>query len=306
VNYYINSMKGLGDNIFQRHIVKALVNSRNEVWISTPWPELYKDLPVRFVKRETNLRTQNKNMGRVSPDLWSDYPKDCMMLDLSYDAKNLSKGSIIKAMESRAGFSLATTDFSLSSYGGLPEAIKNNGMPVALIRPVTIRSEWKNTARAPLPEYIVKTSTELRDRGYWVVSVADLEEGKEWMVGDEPYADQKFYHGELGISELMGLTEGASVVVGGVGWIVPACIALQTPLFCILGGQGGHNAPGVITDKRMDLSNIRFATPDRFCRCDKMLHRCNKVISNINYSLSRFLSHYESAHNIATKHRTPQ
>jgi len=123
--------------------------------------------------------------------------------------------------------------------------------------------------------------------------VADLEEGEEWILGKEPYADQKFYRGELGISDLMGLIEGSSLVVGGVGWVVPACVALKTPLFCLLGGQGGHNSPGVITDIRMDLSKIRFATPDNFCRCIDMVHECDKKISNIKYSFSRFLKCYE-------------
>lgn len=293
MNYYINSMKGLGDNIFQRHIIKALVNAGNTVWISTPWPELYKDLRVKFVRRETSLRTQKKNMDKTSVEWFDTYPSDSLIINLAYGVKDLDRGSIIKAMESKAGFKLSTTDFSLPSYGGFSNAILNNGKPVAVIRPVTVRSEWKNTARAPLPEYIEYCSMELKKRGYWIVSVADLEEGKEWMLGNEPYADQKFYKGELGIAELMGLVEESSLVVGGVGWVVPACIALHTPLFCILGGQGGHNAPGVITDQRMDLSKIRFATPDKFCRCIDMTHQCNKKISNIKYSFSRFLKHYE-------------
>ena len=295
MNYFIESMKGLGDNIFQRHIIKALVNSGNKVWINTPWPELYKDLGnVRFVRRETELRTQKKNMERVPQETWvSSYPPDCRIINLHYGIRDLKNGSIIKSMESKAGFRFSSTDFDLPSYGGLPTSIENNGKPVALIRPVTLRKEWSNSARGPLPEYVKTVSEILLKRGYWVVSVADLEAGKEWIVGDDPPASQKFYNGELGISDLMGLVEESNMVVGGVGWIVPACIALKTPLFCILGGQGGHNAPGVITDKRMDLSNIRFATPDRYCKCTSMTHNCDKRISNIKYSFERFLSYYE-------------
>ncbi len=297
MNYFIDSMKGLGDNIFQRHVVKALVNSGNRIWISTPWPELYKDLNISFVRRETALRTQKKNLDRVSSEVWVDtYPEDCLRISLAYGIRELKNGSIIKAMESKAGFKLSTTDFSLSGYGGLPESIRSGSKPVAVVRPVTVRSEWRNTARSPLPEYVGYCSYELKKAGYWVVSIADLEDGKEWMIGDDPYCDQKFHHGELGINELIGLIEGASLVVGGVGWIVPACIATKTPLFCILGGQGGHNSPGVITDQRMDLSMIRFATPDRFCMCTSMLHQCNKRISNIRYSFPRFLKYYGQAY----------
>ena len=297
MNYLVESMKGLGDNIFQRHIIKALTSTGNRVWINTPWPELYYDLPnIQFLKRSTELRTQKKNLLKVPESVWStSHPGDCRMINLHYGARELKNGSIIKAMEAKAGFKLNVTDFDLSSFGGLPGAVTSNGRPVAVVRPVTVRKEWNNPARNPLPEYVSECAEGLMKRGYWVISVADLEAGKEWLLGDDPPCHQKFHNGELGIVELMGLIEDAAMVVGGVGWIVPACIALKTPLFCILGGQGGHNAPGVITDRRMNLSRIRFATPDNFCRCVSMTHFCNKKITNLQYSFTRFLSRYDAA-----------
>ena len=96
-----------------------------------------------------------------------------------------------------------------------------------------------------------------------VVAVADLEPGQEWVVGELPPAHHHFLFGELAVRELLALVRDADIVVGGVGWIVPAGFALKTKTFVVLGGHGGHNAPEKITDPRLDLSRIGFAIPER-------------------------------------------
>jgi hypothetical protein len=147
------------------------------------------------------------------------------------------------------------------------------------VRPVTVRAEWLNIARNPRPEYVAHVAAELM-RTHRVISVADLEDGKEWLDGEAPPAHVQNHRGELDMEALLRLVASADVVVGGVGWIVPACIATNTPLFCILGGQGGHNAPSKITDPRMRLSHVRFAEPDHFCHCTDMRHGgCDKRIT---------------------------
>lgn len=290
MNYLIDSMQGLGDNIYQRHIVKSLSESGNNIWITTSWPEIYSDLEnVRFLKPETKLRTQSKNILRNTT--WeSSYPRDCLLLPIRYGAKDMPKGSILKTMESRAGFKVREINLTLPDFGRVPEIIGNRGKPIAVIRPVTARKEWLNNARSPKPEYISQVAIDLLSSGFWVVSVADIDDSSEWLVGEAPPASQRLHKGELSVIELLALIQGAKVVVGGVGWIVPACLAAKTNLYCILGGQGGHNSPRHVADPRMDLSRIRFATPDRFCMCDRMDHDCDKEISNIDYSFSCFLN----------------
>jgi hypothetical protein len=78
------------------------------------------------------------------------------------------------------------------------------------------------------------------------------------------------------------------VVVGGVGWIVPACVALGTPAFIVLGGNGGMNAPDKIIDTRMDGSRIGFATPKEYCRCLDMRHLCEKQIPDLERQWRRW------------------
>src|SRR5262245_20459426 len=147
--------------------------------------------------------------------------------------------------------------------------------PIAVIRPATVRTEWYNEARNPLPEYITMIAGELMAT-HTVVMVADLEPGQEWLIGKLPPAHKYFVNGELSIRQLLALVRDANIVVGGVGWIVPAGLVLKVPTFIMLGGNGGHCAPHKITDRRLDCSRLGFATPDKFCQCTQMTHGCDK------------------------------
>jgi hypothetical protein len=271
----VHGMRGLGDNIYQRAFVKAL--APRGVYIRTPWPELYEDIPgVRFLRDATTLRTQARNLERQPAARWSDAPTVHRRIAVGYGAGHLRRGSIVDAM--RAAFKCEPAGFDLPAFAPSIESSR----PIAVVRPVTARREWLNVARNPLPEYVARVAADLIDRGYFVVSVADVADGAEWFVGDPPPASLELHRGELPVRELLGLIRSAAVVVGGVGWIVPACIAAGVPLFCILGGHGGHNAPDRITDPaRMRLDRVGFARPDHFCACESMRHECDKRNSNL-------------------------
>jgi hypothetical protein len=271
-------MQGLGDNIFQRAFVKTLAQSEDVV-LRTPWPQLYADLPrVRCIPSPTRLRTQLKNMLAQPHGAFVDWKpgRVARTVTVSYGHKALERGSVIRAME--ACFGVPPSGWDLPARLMLGRWAPT-GRPIAMVRPVTVRAEWLNIARNPLPEYVAHAAAQLM-RTHHVISVADLEDGKEWLDGEAPPAHEYLHHGELTVESLLALVVAADVVVGGVGWIVPACIATGTPLFCILGGQGGHNAPSKITDPRMRLSHVRFAEPDHFCQCTDMRHGgCDKRIT---------------------------
>jgi hypothetical protein len=78
------------------------------------------------------------------------------------------------------------------------------------------------------------------------------------------------------------------VVVGGVGWIVPAAIALGTPAFIVLGGNGGMNAPDRLLHPAMPADHIGFARPKEMCLCMDMHHSCNKAIPNLDAQWQRW------------------
>jgi hypothetical protein len=269
-------MWGLGDNIFSRPFVRAAA-AQYEVHLETPWPELYADLDIKFVRGMRNLRTQQKNMVRQSVDLWSPPPPRVREVKVSYF--DLASRSIIHSLECRWAALKVTFDPALFDLPDMGPSPVISDKPIAVIRPVTVRTEWRNEARNPRPEYVAEIAAELMAT-HTVVAVADLAPGQEWTVGNLPPAHWNFLHGELSVRELLALVRDADIVVGGVGWIVPAGLALKVKTFVVLGGHGGHNAPLKITDPRLDLSRIGFAVPEKFCRCTNMLHDCDKRIAD--------------------------
>lgn len=267
-------MHGLGDNIYQRAFVREI---KDDVFLYTSWPQIYKDLenvyPVRPI---TCLRTQNKNINRQPDSIWS-IPKKQPELKIIYGKSDLQSGSILSAMRSR--FNVTPKIFDLPKFTEMNNIIKFTKTKYAIIRPVTVRTEWKNEARNPLPEYINKAAEILKKTGYTTVSVADIEENEEYAE-TLPHCDIKFNNGELNLECLMSIVQNASLIVGSVGWIVPASIAAGIRLIIILGGHGGYNAPEKIVSGIMNTDKISWIYPDNYCRCTKKIHNCNKTVTN--------------------------
>ncbi|OSK27556.1 hypothetical protein EAMG_05373 [Escherichia coli M056] len=276
----IRGMYGLGDSVYQRAFVRQFPGA----YLRTPWPELYSDLDVRFVRSGTSLRTQRKNEEKTALTYVSEPVRPAEVLNIFYGPEELKKGSIIDAMTWQ--FGRMADVFDLPSFGMSPV---RTAKPVAVIRPVTVRKEWKNLSRNPDPRYIAQAARELR-KHFYVVSLADLEEGEEWLVGELPEADLYLHHGELSLMEMLALTEHAAVVVSGVGWALPVAVCYRTPVFIIQGGCGAHNAPHIITSPEMDLSRVGWAQPDKYCMCGEMTHNCNKRISHFRRKFKRWLN----------------
>ena len=267
----IKGMMGLGDNIYSRAFVKNYPGA----YLETPWPELFSDLDVKCVRPVTRLRTQAKNAGR--PHKWHKAPAISRTLSISYGGRPIIDGL-------RASFRCEPQEFDLPDFG--PSPVKGR---YVVVRPVTVREEWRADSRNPLPEYVATAAQAAKDAGWKVVSVADLEDGKEWGVGDLPPADIQFHAGELAVEQLMALVQGAGGMIGGIGWVVPAAIATGVPTWVVCGGQGGFNHPNHITDPRIDLKKLEFAIPDRMCMCREKAHACDKRISNYGEQLARWI-----------------
>lgn len=257
----IKSMQGLGDSVYIRAFLKKYPNC----YVETPWPQLLKDLPVKCVRPTTQLRTQLRNIQREQE--WH-RPVGGGQMRIHYGQMPIVQGL-------RKAFRCEPGEFDLPDLGPSPV----DGCYV-LVRPATVRTEWRADTRNPDPQYIASAAAEMRRRGWKVVSVADLEPGKEWAIDPLPPADIQFHKGELPVEQLMALLQHADAVIGGIGWIVPASIAAKVPAWIICGGQGGFNSPEHITDPCMDLSRITFSVPDRFCRCTLKEHNCDKRISD--------------------------
>jgi hypothetical protein len=264
----IHGMRGLGDSIYSRAFIKQLPG---QLYVDTPWPELLADLPnVHFIRPQTNLRTQAKNIARHTT--WTMPPGRQPTRQIRYGAEGIIPGMI-------ASFGVMPGEFDLPPLPPSPET-----SPYVVVRPATVRSEWRADTRNPDPEYIAWAAAEAMRRGYRVISVADLVDGQEWMVDGHAYSADKVYHkGELPIEQLLALVKGAAAVIGGIGWLVPAALAAKVPAWVICGGQGGFNSPKQICP---DGSTITFAVPDNFCLCKLKQHSCNKRISNYDAKLA--------------------
>lgn len=277
-NLVIRGMYGLGDNINQRAFIKEL---GFPLFLNTSWPELYQDLShVTFVTPSTTLRTQAKNIQRQSPDRFKPWPQNNYTeLKIHYGSRDLAQRSIVATM-SRLFGGIKPKVFDLPDFKR-PDSKIPFDKPVAVVRPVTIRKEWMNIARSPDPKYIREAAVLLKDAGYFIVSVADVSPGQEWIEGEEPIADLKFHHGELDVEELLGLCKYAACMVSGHGWATHAAMSLGVPMLVVGGGMGNDNRPSVIADPEfLDVSKITWLLPDKFCMCMKMDHACDKRISN--------------------------
>lgn len=282
---FVLGMLGLGDDIFQRAVIREL-SAQRSIYLQTSWPQLYEDLPVRCVKPNTRLRTQAKNAARY-PGKWFMPPAHTARARISY-GHNTIAGGIVNAMERCVGLRDAKLFWDLPKrppLDWLGEAAK--GKPIALLRPVTIRTEWRNEARNPDPYALREISEALAD-DYFILSVADLNLRHEWMVQPEPFSHMQCHAGELSFDELLSAIQQAALMVGGVGWIVPAAVASGVPAFVLLGGMGAHNAPDVLLDRRMQTAHIGWAWPDRFCGCASMRHQCEKGISDAKGQFDRW------------------
>lgn len=273
----IRGQWGLGDNIYARPFIRAAA-ARAAVYLETPWPELYADLPVHFVRAERRLRTQMQNVLRQAPDRWREPPKGAREIRLGYGGGDLVARGIVRTLERSLPLGGAPLVMDLPDLG--PRVLQASRRPYAVVRPVTVRTEWRNEARNPDPRYVAQLA-EVLAASHNVVAVAHLKAGEEWACEPMPKYERGYLAGELAVTELLALVRDADVIVGGVGWIVPAAIALRKKCFVVLGGHGGHNAPRVITDPRLDLSQLGFAIPERFCTCANMLHRCDKRIQSL-------------------------
>ena len=270
---FFEGMLGLGDNFYQRAVIRELPGRHQLV---TSWPQLNADLPVDCVKPQTTLRTQVKNIGRRDIR-WSEPPR-AVAQRVHYVGR---EGTMLEGLCQAFGVKARRVTFD-----GPPVA-KLDREPYIVVRPGTVRAEWRADSRNPLPEYIDRACRTLGHR-FRIVSIADLADGVEWLAGAAPYAHERYHSGELTIEQLLGLVAGASGVIGGVGWLVPAAVAYRVPMLLIYGGWGFHNGPVRIFDPRMDVSRIQQAVPDRFCMCTSPSHGCDKRISRIDDHIERF------------------
>lgn len=282
----IETQQGLGDCIFHRPFIKELIKTY-QVYLKTPFTEIYQDLDIKFIKDSSRLRTQDKNIKRSKVEFVK--APNAQIINPKYSSAHLATGNIVDGL--KKGYGIAPKEYDLPNF----ERITRD-KPICVVRPASIRNEWLSLARNPLAEYIYEASKQAM-ADYHVISVADIDGVNEMALEPMPMAHEYYNKGELNTAELIGLIQSADLVIGGVGFIVPMCISAKIDLYCILGGNGGYNHPNKITHETMDLSKVTFCYPDNYCMCTKMTHKCDKHITNFSHKFKAYLDARKTAIN---------
>ncbi len=280
----VNGMDGLGDNLHQRAIVRSLMD-RHDIWLETPWPCVYHDLAgprLHLVRRQSALRTQAKNavrergqFSRVSP------PPRAVRLRIWYKPENVrSSGSVLGAMcracdvnADGADFRLPVPDDWMQKAESLLARFKVT-KPILIYRPLVERSEWSGCpARNPDHEAYASLFASIRDR-FFVISIADLVPGREWIVGAPVVADAEFHGGELDFETIAALTRMASLVYCSPGFAVILAQAVETPVVAVFGGYENSSS----FSGRSRFAPYLGIDPITPCDCFSHTHGCDKRI----------------------------
>lgn len=251
-----------------------------DVWLETPWPSVYHDMTgLHLVKPVTRLRTQAKNVRRES-DRYETAPRIMhRRMRVWYRPEAVrAHSSVLAAMSASCGVPVG--DFRLPippEWAQRADALIHSwgtDKPIMICRPLVERTEWGGCpARNPDHDAYKALFDEVRDR-FFVVSIADLEPGKEWMVGRPVDADVEYHRGELEFEVLAALFARAALVYCSPGFAVILAQATETPVVCVFGGYENSSSFS---------AGARFAPylgidPIKPCNCFSHKHDCDKRI----------------------------
>lgn len=298
---YIRGMHGMGDNLHQRAVMRILRETHN-ITLETSWASLYHDFldagDFRVVNRPVNLRTQQKNAQRPSEQaLFSPAPPHhhvTSAIRLSYARSTvdvLPSQTITEALFRQAGIGerFAEADFRLPIRPEwLAEAERimaswpANGKPVAIYRPLLMRPEWAGSGirNANINDYYALASS-LREK-FFIVSVADLEPTKEWIVGPQFPADMAYHRGEFAFETLAAIFHRADLILTSGGFAAMLGPAVETPTISVLGGY----EPPTWCGDGAKFSPYMALAPTPPCRCGSSgcMNHCSKKL-NMDYAL---------------------
>ncbi|MBZ9943444.1 hypothetical protein LB533_20365 [Mesorhizobium sp. BR1-1-13] len=280
---FIRGMFGLGDNLHQRAVVRQLMK-RFDVYLESSWVAPYHDLiadGLKVLHKRTSLRTQAKNADRERGLFWRGSVPVARQMQISYSPDLVREcGSVLAAMCRTADVDYGTADFRLpipAEWRVKAERLIDLWQPtkpIMIYRPLVERTEWggcKN--RNPDHDAYAGLFASIRDR-FFVVSVADLAPGKEWMVGHPVKADVECHAGELDFETLAALFSLSAMVYASPGFAVILAQAVSTPVACVFGGY---------EDSSSFLGGARYSPylgidPIKPCSCFSHKHDCEKGI----------------------------
>lgn len=296
----IDGMYGIGDNLHQRAVLRELMKT-HDVWLISCHFTLYWDLielGLKVLFKPTRLRAQARTIARerhlfhnLQPPTHQGWKK------IWYNKPDIDKhGSILMSMFGEFGLKPERPDFSLPLKPAWREAARKliaqwkPTKPLIVLRPVVRRMEWDGDSRNPDTGAYDQIYRSIRDR-FFVVSVADLEDSKEWIVGPKQEVDVALHKAELDFGTMAGLWAEAAMVFTPAGFGPVLAQAVGTPSIVVYGGResfkttqvaGAHLAPTLGID------------PIHPCDCHSHRHGCDKRI-DVPKAIERAL-HFVNEH----------
>lgn len=285
----IQGMHGMGDNIHQRAVLRALIPDHS-IWLETSWPCIYEDMispDFRLLRRPVALRTQLKNAAREADKFEKIAPRPhhhVPTIHMTYGKGSVPPGgTILQAMFAKAGIGgKYNADFSLPTWPHWHEKLNSiigilgNEKPVMVYRPLVARPEWRGSMvrNANVDDYAAVFAA-IRDN-FFVISVADLEPTREWIVGPILKPDLQLHKGELPFEALAALFERADCVFTSSGFGAVLAPAVRTPCISIQGGfePASWHADGAALAPFLGIDPIHpcmCATSNCTAPCDKKL-----------------------------------
>lgn len=291
------SMYGMGDCLHQRAVLRELMKT-HDVELQTYYTAMYHDLEaegltVRMVAGKLDPRIRDRgNAGTGERASMSFKPHQ---KKIGYDhAQTKRHGTLLEGMFGSVGLPVPEqADFSLpvkpewratarallaaATQEAVSEAngeLRISGKPIMVYRPIVINGTWPCPSRSPDPVAYAALYAAIKDR-FFTVSVCDLTQKGEEIVGEEQDADLKLHHGEADFETLTGLFAEAALVFGNAGFTPILAQAVGTPNICVYGGNesfrftnicGAHLAPTLPIE------------PVKPCECFDRHHKCDKTI----------------------------
>jgi len=275
------SMYGMGDCIHQRAVIRELMKTRS-VELLTYYTSMFHDLEAEGLRvslvsshldpriRDKGNSGGNRKAGRQQHDR-----------KIGYDhAQTKKHGTLLAAMFGSVGLECPErADFSLPVKPEWREAARalvgdTGGKPIMVYRPIVLNGTWPCPSRAPDPAAYAALYRAIKDR-FFTVSVCDLTQKGEHIVGEEQDADLKLHHGEADFETLAGLLAEAALVFGNAGFTPILAQAVGTPNICVYGGNESFRFTNVVGAHLAPTLPIEPAKP---CECFDRHHQCDKTI----------------------------
>jgi ADP-heptose:LPS heptosyltransferase len=143
-----------------------------------------------------------------------------------------------------------------------------------IYRPIVLNGTWPCPSRAPDPVAYAALYRSIKDR-FFTVSVCNLDQKGEHIVGEEQDADLKLHRGEADFETLAGLFAEAALVFGNAGFTPILAQAVGTPNICVYGGNESFRFTNIVGAHLAPTLPIEPVKP---CECFDRHHHCDKTI----------------------------